>query len=130
MSAVYVAGMWGAKAHIKGMMNDVTTRGHRITHDWTSFETELDGAAKLALNAEKDIAGVAQCDVFVAIMDDEHYPYRGSFTELGCALGLKKRVIIVCPSQTASCRTNCFFHHPAIEHVSSWEDALASLCTQ
>ena len=56
-------------------------------------------------------------------MFDKDYAYRGTFTELGCAIGRNKTIIIVCPGKDDYyCQTNCFYHHPLINHVESVEE--------
>ena len=70
---------------------------------------------------------VTSGQIEVAIMDDKEYAYRGTFTEIGCALGSGIPVIIFCPHSEDEmyARTNCFFCHPSIRHSSTWEDTLA-----
>ena len=131
---VYVGGKFSDKKKIRAYMDRIEKMGNVITHDWTSFEykpedeDELfmdDGCSEnMEMSAKYDIEGVKDCDVFLAIFEDKDYPYRGTFTELGCALGLEKKIIIMCPEPKATCRTNCFFHHPKIMHVDYFEQAV------
>jgi hypothetical protein len=59
-------------------------------------------------------------------MDDPDYSYRGTFTEIGASLALKKPLVVVCPDDEKkhSCTTNCFFHHPNIMQVQTLEEAM------
>jgi hypothetical protein len=123
MVRIYVAGKWSEKELIRGYMSQLIKLGHKITHDWTSYESNT--ANTKADMAFKDVQGVAFADVIV--MDDPKYAYRGSFTELGAALGLLKDVYIICPDKDSECRTNVFFHHPDITHAVSWEEFLDKL---
>jgi nucleoside 2-deoxyribosyltransferase len=114
---IYVAGKWDDKIFVKNVQKCLTERGHEITHDWTTQAGVEDWIC-----AEKDIDGVVQADIVVALMMDPNYAYRGTFTEIGCALGLKKRIIILCPDKVSAARTNCFFHHKSIAHVSTMSE--------
>lgn len=124
---LYIAGKFSEKDLTRTYMEEVIKLGHTITHDWTSFEKEGDETERMRLSAEKDIQGVRDCDCMVALLTDPKYAYRGSFTEIGCGLGLNKKVIVVNPDDNAYCTTNCFYHHPDIIHVKSWGDVLDNL---
>lgn len=96
--------------------------GISVTHDWTMEKDKPQREAAIF-----DMEGVSRCDVFVAVMDDMTYDYRGTFTELGGALALGKPILLVkgCDEQYA--RTNCFFLHPSIFHVTSFDAVLRIL---
>ena len=129
---VYVAGKWIEAPVINAVQARLVSMGHTITHDWTAVEgigqrdimTDEERNVYRAHCAQLDIAGVQNADAVLALMLDSTYPYRGTFTEIGCALGLGKWVIIVCPDNSYSCTTNCFFHHPTIIRVNTIEKAL------
>lgn len=135
---LYVAGKWGDREEIDRLMDQLETRGHQITHRWTRFEQHDQGSQTLVDNlpysvdhlshaAVFDIRGVQEAEMVLVFMTDPKYAYRGSFTEIGCALGLNKQVFVVCPDENAYCRTNCFFHHPNITCFADVETALAQL---
>lgn len=121
---IYLAGKWTEKKDIKDKMNELIEMGHTITHDWTSFESEGKGVEKKQQSAIKDIQAVRDCDILVAIMNDKTYPFRGTFTEIGCGLGLNKPIIILCQDDDAYCTTNCFYYHPNIKHFKTWNQVL------
>lgn len=83
-------------------------------------------AKQFAKEAAEDAAGVQESEVFVASMSDSKYAYRGTFFELGMAIGLGKRVFIVVPESIYNGQSYfwnmTFFHHPAITHVHSHQD--------
>jgi nucleoside 2-deoxyribosyltransferase len=107
-------------------MHEAIKLGHTITHDWTTFEGE--GMEKMKLSAEKDIKAIQECNVLVAFLTDPKYAYRGTYTELGASLALNKKTIIVSScDQQAYYRSNCFYHHPNIIHVESWNEAILLL---
>lgn len=74
-----------------------------------------------------DVDAIKEADCVLAIIDDPEYSYRGTFCELGVALGLEKKIIVYCPHEVAECKTNCFFHHPSIEHFSDLVEAVEHL---
>ena len=134
MSKVYIAGKWSEKEKLQEKMKDLKDLGFEITHDWTTFEADPNNS--LQSMANHDVDGVINADMYIGIFDDEKYPYRGTFTELGVALATKKRrpeykIYAVCPSyfedKKAYCLTNCFFSASGIEYVASWEEMLRRL---
>ena len=130
---VYVAGKWGDRERILKRIREVEAMGYEITYVWP-----LDEHASFENAARNEINAVKRCDIFIAIMDDPDYSYRGTFTELGCALGLGKTVFVVSPplptygmgeSETYQCASNCFYKHPSIIHFDHWSRALERLET-
>lgn len=148
---IYVAGKFGMGAELDAIRHVQTTlvaAGHSIAHDWTRVEgTAEQGTWPAdrrrvfrALCAKLDIDGVRAADAVVVLMDDCAYSYRGTWTEIGAALGLGKRIIIIAPAALRlsegmappllQAATNCFFEHESIEHVDTLEDAVKALaCT-
>lgn len=96
--------------------------GVTVTHNWTLVR-ELPAQEAAVL----DLDGVRQCRLLIAVMDMRDHEYRGTFTELGAAIALQKPVLLVTgaerPDQHAT--TNCFFWHPALLHVTSFDKAEA-----
>lgn len=124
---LYIAGKFSEKEQIRKYMEEVIQLGHTITHDWTNFEIEGDGEEKMKLSAEKDIQAVRDCDCVIAILTDPKYAYRGTFGEVCAGVALFKKVIVVSNDPNGYFRTNCFFHHPDIIHVKSWDEAVEKL---
>lgn len=100
----------------------IEKEGYNITYNWTLNKHLPQSQA--ALN---DIEGVKKCDILIVIMNDKKYEYRGTFCEVGCALGLDKRIIIVNNNKESFCTTNCFYHHPSIIHVNDITKAIRIL---
>jgi len=110
---IYVAGKWKEREKVRSIMDMLEARGHIITCDWTKHtlpeNIELDRAHKeksfikdynWAKNghktyAKEDLNGVRTCDVLVAYMPDTDVFYKGAWIEVGIALGLDKKVIII-----------------------------------
>ncbi len=129
----YVAGKWSDMKLIGEYIHTLTEMGHECTHDWTAVEQMTRTSETLGSYAERDIEGVKKADVVIFMFTDTSYAYRGTFTELGCALALDKKIIAISTDVTISddstpdepCfKTNCFYHHPSINHVATWEDAM------
>lgn len=114
---IYLAGKFHDE-RMPARMQALRERGFQITHDWT-----IDKDAPLKEAAILDINGVRDCDVVLAVMDDESYSYRGTFAEIGCAIGLNKRILVVNANPGTECTNLCFYHHPQIEHCGSFEEA-------
>jgi hypothetical protein len=94
--------------------------GVTITHNWT---LERDRAPEKA--AVCDLEGVRRCQLLVAVMDMPLHEYRGTFTELGAAMALQRPVLVVSePEHRQHAATNCFFWHPQVFHVTSFEKAV------
>ena len=125
---IYVAGKWSEKGNIKLKMIELMLLGHTITHDWTIYEA--DPSHRLADMADHDVRGVLDAEVVCLLMIDPTYSYRGTYTELGVALGSgDKTIFIICPDPKAECRTNVFFHHSSIKHLNSWDEFVAIIKT-
>ena len=103
------------------------------TYDWTiaaeKVLSEDPDFLSLEKGAEYDIGGVKDANLLVVVFNDDYYAYRGSFTELGCALGgAGKRVFVLDTNYRGhttakeevkhrpktSPATNCFYWHPDI----------------
>lgn len=112
----YVAGKWHDKGTVQNVMREIRTGGHVVTHDWTTYEIKYtDEEERMRIAAAKDIEGVCDCDVLIAIMIDPDYAYRGTFTEIGAAIALGKKAYVIGPKTTAAAQ-NCFWWHPDIVH--------------
>lgn len=120
----YMAGGWPHRALVEQYARRVIELGHVCTEAWFDGSHERTSRAWDAL---ADIEGVRRADVFIAVMNDTQYAYRGTFTELGAALALNKRIIVVAPAGDAHCKTNTFFHHPSICHVQTIDQVLQML---
>ena len=95
MPSVYVAAKFEDKALVKTMMTDLQTAGYTISHDWTDDDdTGLTGQAKIdywAARAKLDLQGVQNADYLILV---PHNYGKGSYTELGIALGAGKTVFV------------------------------------
>ena len=129
---IYVAGKWSDKTYINSIIDHLEQLGYSITHNWTKVENVTRDPISLGEMAILDINGVKNADALLVSMTDPDYAYRGTFTEIGCALALDKKIIIVSSDidqtiKTPYYSTNCFYHHPNIIHVKKWTDAIECL---
>jgi hypothetical protein len=102
---VYVASKFENKERVREIMYLLQQVGHTITYDWTRCEVNNREQAIL------DLRGVADCDVFVGIFEED-VTYKGALVELGAALSVGKPVYILGDAPTI--RTCIFFKHPHI----------------
>lgn len=119
---VYVAGAWCDKATVQQVQCKVRECGHRITHDWTVSPT-----ARTALeDATLDYAGVSEADLVVLVFAVAEHAYRGTFTEMGIALGLRKKIIALrlCDGEY---RHNPFLQLSLVRSVYSLQELLEML---
>lgn len=84
---VYVAGAYCDKPTVQRVQSELKTIGCWITHDWT---TASNGNA--LEDAIADEGGVNRADVVVLVFSVAQHAYRGTFTEMGMALALRKMV--------------------------------------
>lgn len=125
---IYVAGQYERKNVIKQVIEDLKHSGYSITHDWTKTENVMN--MNLKESAASDIEGVRQADVLVCIMDNPAHEYRGTWTEVGCALGLDKRVFIFIPNlHENACASNVFCYHENVCVFENMETLKARLHT-
>jgi hypothetical protein len=131
---LYVAGKWGDKAVIASVIRIFEMAGHEITHNWTHVEEE-DKKSDTALQmfAEMDIEGVTEADCMIAVITDMDYPYRGTCTEMGAALALKKKVFVIDFYKESGFSSNIFINHPLVtrfKNITSVIEALRVICDE
>lgn len=122
---LYVAGKWADRERLHGIIQDLRAAGYEITHDWTQVEVE-EGEQRTVEHQNKcadlDISGVRSADLVIVDMQDKDYAYRGSWTEIGCALGIRIPVWIIGPASS-----NCFYYASGCEHFLTWDSVMVSL---
>lgn len=107
---LYVAGQWSKRNEISAAIEKLEAIGHTITHNWTKaqhFRDKMDEAIA-------DVNGVLAAEAVIVFMDDVNYPYRGSWTEIGVALGQKIPIYMITTAEFQKNQKNVFFHHPGI----------------
>lgn len=149
---VYVAGKWSDSKNVATVISELEKMGIEITFNWPKFKDKLSEEEKsvgeyenisdervkrakkcvksLGRDADLDIQGVLDSNLVIAVMNDPHYAYRGTFTEIGAALGSKKEIYIINENDESDAMTNCFYWHPSIKHFRNFDsmrDGLHSL---
>lgn len=123
---VFVATGFSQQKLAQDLMAALTTRGLDITCDWTRPPPGLDAAQK----AMADHVGVMDADVVIAVMTLPAYEYKGTWTEIGIALGARRPVLLISPftKEDATCAKNVYFYHPAITRgIASVDELLSCL---
>jgi nucleoside 2-deoxyribosyltransferase len=137
---IYVAGAWIHREDAQKKMEELTKLGFFITSNWVTRENGVNNPGDYRICAKMDFDEIDAADTVLAIMTDNQYPFRGAFTEIGYGIGRGKRVIIfsdgVCVKKVMdnvnvdfshACMKNVFFFHSAVEHASTFEDAIKLL---
>lgn len=120
----YVAAKWQDRPIVHQVYQILKSFGHEITLDWTDHELPNESQMKqsqinnfLSMWAEKDIIGVQNCDLLIALfMEPRHQ--RGAMVEVGAALGLGKPILIIGHAEDSS----TLLRHPLCMHLDDLED--------
>jgi len=121
---VYVAAKFENKEEVRAVYALLLQAGHTITVDWTvePGEGDLGSEDYHKLQEEwaiKDAQGVIDCDVLVMLPHDRS---KGAYAELGMAIALGKKSILVLPEKPFNC---VFFHHPLVGWVPDFSIEVA-----
>jgi hypothetical protein len=104
---IYLAGKFNEANNIRLVANMLPS-SVTISAPWYDFEqadAAVRGAEETFIVGKKELDGVVTADYYVGIINDSEYPYKGTLTEMGIALGwyhahgldLGNRVIIITP---------------------------------
>lgn len=128
-TTVYLAAAYSSKDDIRPYADQLREMGLEVTAQWldephaatvpfTSRDPE-----ELRAFARRDIDDVARSEVFLFFSLDPEQPTKrgGRHVELGLAIAMKKRVIVVGP------RENIFHFLPEVEVVATWDEAVELL---
>ncbi len=135
---IYLAGGWQFRNNIKKIKATLSWLGFNVISGWIERENRVNTPEDYAKCSKLDIDEVCECDVLFAVMDDPIYTYRGTYSEIGCALGLGKQVVILCDGTSTKiddntyefshyCMRNVFYWHPLITHTTNLEDVIKEL---
>lgn len=124
MSNFYMISKFATKDIIKEKIKEVQNIGFCVTHNWTKEENY---SKPKSTQVEQDINGVVKADFVIAIIDNPNYHYRGSFAEIGCALGLDKPVYLVTNNLEDGSASHCFLFHRNIIRFQTWEGLIKFL---
>jgi nucleoside 2-deoxyribosyltransferase len=118
---IYLAGKWQDRKRIAQLSKDLIELGHSITWPWFIKESRNSVGSLCAI---RDIRGVREADTCIFLFD---VPIarkgKGTFSELGMAIALNKRVIVV-GKHGDKC---VFMDYPLNERYPDWKTALKKL---
>jgi hypothetical protein len=127
----YLAGSFFNKSILSQRIEELEKFGHICTWNWTKVEQGERKPELMRIYSKNDIEGVKEAQVLIVVIDDKEYAYRGTFCEIGCALGLRKTIYIVCPEddkyEEFSFNGCVFAWHPDIIRLKSWDELLKEL---
>ena len=120
---IYVAGGYKHRNEIREFVDQLEATGlYKQSRRWFDVESDSETPAQ---SAAADLEAVRNASLVVAVMTDPDYAYRGTWTEVGAALALRKSITIIGPDSVASAR-NVFWYAPEIRHVPSTQVFLNS----
>lgn len=127
---VFVATGFGQRSDGAALMEELRKRGATITRDWTTPHSH-----KHADTADLDVAAVTSAQVLVVLMTLVKYEYKGTFTEIGMAIGANIPIVMISPFinvDDAVCARNVYFHYRKgiVCRYTSTTDFLAALNMQ
>lgn len=100
---IYVAGSQHDWPRARHVMDELTRRGHVISHDWTceveDHATTPATPEELIHYAKLDLAGVQTAHIVLCLTPERKDWGRGLWTEMGIGLALNKRVIVTGPGR-------------------------------
>lgn len=124
----YIASRLENAPRVKELKHILDANGWHHTYDWTVHgSVQNEGSHIIREVAEREAEGVGTANVVIVLLPGG----RGTHTELGIALGLNLRVVLL--SETAEIdfgqdgRTCAFYHHSLVQRVSSWFELLSVL---
>lgn len=115
MKRIYVAGNEVERA--RKVMKGLAAAGHTITFDWTT-DIEGETAQDKVGKPLKEREAIIECDALVYLWKDNQESAR---FEVGMAMGLKKKIIVVTNHQA------WFFALPEVIQVNSDSQILAAI---
>lgn len=113
---IYLAGKWEEYETIREYAEELEYLNHEITCAW--FKDHVGPKIALTRAAIEDTQGVRMADCCIFIFEKE-LNYRGSYSELGMAIALSKRIIVV----GSGGNKNVFVNYPLVERVENWGKA-------
>jgi hypothetical protein len=122
---VYAASKFENKEIIRVVHDELRRRGHTVTSDWTTEDAT--GMAGEVLEsymrecADKAVDGVCAAEVLLLI---DHPACKGAYSELGIAIGLDKKIIVVGGVPGRHGFQNVMMHLPEVTHLATISEAL------
>jgi nucleoside 2-deoxyribosyltransferase len=123
---VYLAARFSRRSEMKLIRCNLEALNWTVTASWVDLAAEGTGAAYFRQCAVSDLRDLAAADCVIAFTEEPRSSQElasrgGRHVELGIAIGLGKRTLVVGP------RENVFTFLPEIEYFESWPKALAAI---
>ena len=119
MYKVYVGSSLHNAAQVREVYGLLKQHDIHITYDWTTHG-QVHTEEELRRYGIEECRGVYDCDVFLML----HPARLGTHVELGIALALNKKVVMVC---AADVEQKTFYYLPNVERHSNVDEAVASV---
>ncbi len=116
---IYLAAPWANRDNARGFGERLEAAGFAITEKWWD-QTPTDDHDELAVQATKDVMGVAQADLFIVLQLGQS---EGKAVETGMAMAWAKPIIVVNPLGAPAVGSGNIFHH-LLHVVRSFEEAM------
>lgn len=116
---IYLSGAWSARTQVRDRAAELEQHGqHTVIERWF----DAPAGARVDVDNLVGFDGVKNCDVVIALADNPHYPYQGTLFELGMAVALSKRVIVLLPTggDKGSVGTCIFLRSNRVSRVYGW----------
>lgn len=119
---IYLASRFSYGSKMRAYRHDLEhTYGHEVTSRWIDFDkrpTKKEWEVYAEIIATNDLEDIKACDLI--IVDASEQSTRGGYhTELGLAVALGKRAIVITPNGPDV--NNVFFYLPEVEVVDGWD---------
>ncbi|HET8894684.1 MAG TPA: hypothetical protein VFM96_11370 [Gaiellaceae bacterium] len=128
---IYLAARFARQAELRAAADELEEAGAKVVARWlysprALAEQELGSDLRGSEMAAMDLADIQSADVCIAFTETAGSPTGrgGRHTELGIALALGLRIIVVGP------REHVFHCLPSIEHYETWSDVQHRLLSQ
>ena len=117
---VYLAAMYSLMTSMQFYHDRLRNAGHEPTSRWVDGNEEGTSCAEAAA---MDLIDIERADVLILFTNQKGTMFKsgGRFVELGYAIGIDKRIIVVGDYE------NVFIHLPEIERVDTFTQALRLL---
>lgn len=123
----YVIARFEDKDVARVVMEMMLARGHELTFDWTRVPEALTDEDRVR-SAARDFHGVVEADAVIVLHDDQ---LCNGLVELGVALALGKRIMVVGPPFRFDARRQPIFYWiPKVLQFYSAEGAVRFLCSE
>ena len=115
---IYLASRYGRRQELAEYATMFKATGHEVTSRWRlgTHEASDGDSSRWGDFAQDDLDDIQHSDLLVAFTESQMFPRGSRHVELGIALGLGLRVIVVGPLE------NVFCYLPGIIHYDTWAD--------